>query len=327
MRRRDFIAIIGSAIACPMVAGAQQTQQIRHVGVLMATSETDKNEQSTITEFVDALKDTGWVPGKNIQIETRWAAGDPERLRVNAKEMVALSPDVIVAKGAAVPTVVDATQTIPIVFTVFSDMLAQGYVKSFAHPDRNVIGFTSDEIALVSKRVEILREIFPNLKRVLYVRGARPEARFLFQRLTENAPKLGVGVSECAAINEADLAAAIAKFARDSNGGIAVGFDAFNVVHRGKIAALAALHRLPTVYFARFFVEENRGLIAYGPNQPQQFKEAARYVDRILRGEKLGDLPVQAPTQYDLAVNLKTAAALGLTIPATILARADEVIE
>lgn len=154
MRRRDFIAIIGSALACLMVAGAQQTQQIRDVGVLMVTSETDKNEHSTITDFADALKDTGWLPGKNIQIETRWAAGDSERLRVNAKEMVALAPDVIVAKGAAVPSVADATQTIPIVFTVFSGMLAQAYVKNFAHPNRNVTGFTSDEIALVSKRVE-----------------------------------------------------------------------------------------------------------------------------------------------------------------------------
>jgi putative tryptophan/tyrosine transport system substrate-binding protein len=328
MRRRDFIkAIIGSAAASPVAARAQQTERMRHVGVLLAASEADKNEQSNLIDFVNALKDAGWVPGKNIQIETLWAAGDPERFRKNAQEMAALAPDVIVAKGASVPSIADATQTIPIVFTVFSDMLAQGYVKSFAHPDRNVTGFTSDEIALVSKRVEILREVSPTLKRVLYIRGARPEAQLLFQRLVESAPKLRVTVTDCAATDEADLTKAIAAFSRDPDGGLCAGFDAFNVVHREKLAELAALYRLPAVYFARFFVEENGGLIAYGPNQPQQFKEAAQYVDRILRGDKISNLPVQAPTQYDLAVNLKTAAGLGITIPATVLARADEVIE
>jgi putative tryptophan/tyrosine transport system substrate-binding protein len=328
MRRREFITLLGGAAAAwPLAAHAQQAERVRHVGVLMATSEDDKNEQLTTTDFINALKGAGWLPGKNIQIETRWAAGDPERLRKNAKEMAALAPDVIVAKGAAVPTIAEETKSIPIVFTVFSDMLAQGYVRNFAHPDRNVTGFTSDEIALVSKRVEILKEVSPTLKRVLYIRGARPEARFLFERLTENATRLDVGVTECAATNEADLTEAIAAFARDRDGGLSAGFDVFNVVHRAKIAELAAFYRLPAVYFARFFVEENGGLIAYGPNQPRQFKEAAQYVDRILRGEKIGNLPVQAPTQYDLAVNLKTATALGLTIPATVLARADEVIE
>jgi len=327
MKRREFMALVGSAAAWPSVARTQQPERMRRVGVLLATSEIDRNEQSTITDFTNALKNAGWVPDKNIRIDIRWAAGDPGRLRENAKAMAALAPDVIVAKGAAVPTIAEATKTIPIVFTVLSDMLAQGYVKNFAHPDRNVTGFTSDEIALVSKRVEILKEVSPTLKRVLYIRGARPEARFLFQRLKENVTQLGVVATECAATNEADLTEAIAAFARNPDGGLSAGFDAFNVVHREKLAELAALYRLPAVYFASFFVEENGGLIAYGPNQPQQFKEAAQYVDRILRGEKISNLPVQAPTQYDLAVNLKTAAVLGVTIPATVLARADEVIE
>jgi putative ABC transport system substrate-binding protein len=258
MRRRDFITAFGGAAAWPVAARAQQIERVRHVGVLMATSETDKNEQSEIAEFVKSLGSRGWLPDKNIQIETRWAAGDPERLRENAKEMAALAPDVIVAKGAAVSTIADATKTIPIVFTVLSDMLAQNYVKNFARPDRNVTGFTSDEIALVSKRIEILREVVPTLKRVLYIRGARPEARHLFQRLTDNATKLGVVVTECAATSDADLSEAIMAFAQHPDGGLSAGFDAFNVVHREKITELAALHRLPAVYFARFFVEERR---------------------------------------------------------------------
>ena len=328
MRRRRFIGLLGGAAAAwPLTAHAQERRRMRRIGFLMGTSETDLNEQSSVAAFVQTLERLGWVAGKNIEIEYRWTAGDPRRMQEYAQELVALSPDVIFAKGAAAPPVTQATTTIPVVFAVLSDMLAQRYVKNFARPDRNVTGFASDEITLVSKRVEILKEISPSLTRVLYVRGARPKARALFLRLAEDAAQLALAVTECAAENEADVASAIAAFARDPNGGLSVGFDVFNVVHRKKIVELAALHRLPAIYFARFFVVEDGGLLSYGPNQPEQFRQAAQYVDRILKGEKVVSLPVQAPTKYDFTINLKTANALGLRLPPTVLSRADELIE
>jgi putative tryptophan/tyrosine transport system substrate-binding protein len=327
MQRRKFIKLIGGAAAAwPLAARAQQGEGVRRVGLLMSYSETDPEETSNVAAFVMALGNAGWVPGRNVAIDYRWAAGDPRRMQEYARELVSLAPDVIFAKGACVPAVVQATSTIPIVFAVLSDTIAQDYVMSFARPGRNITGFTSNENALVGKRVEFLKEISPRIARVLYIRGLRPSTRALFLRLVEDASQLGLAVTECAAENEADIERAVAAFAREPDGGISIGFDAFNTVHREKIVELAARHRLPAIYFFRLFVESG-GLLSYGFNQTEQFRQAASYVDRILKGEKPGDLPVQAPTKFELVINLKTAKALGLTIPPGVLAIADEVIE
>jgi putative tryptophan/tyrosine transport system substrate-binding protein len=327
MRRREFIAIFGGAgIAWPLTARAQQPDRMRRIGVLMSTAESDPEEEASVAAFVRTLEKAGWVPGRNVSIDYRWGAGDPSRFQDYAKELVRLGPDVIFAKGASVPAVAEATSTIPIVFAQFTDVLAQDYVASFARPGGNITGFTSNEITLVGKRLEILKEIFPHMARVLYIRGSRPQTLPLFQRATESAPLLGLGLSDGAANNDAEIENAVALFVHQQNGGIIAGFDAFNIVHSGKIIELAARYRVPAIYFSRIFVESG-GLVSYGFDQVDQFDKAAEYVDRILRGEKAGDLPVQAPTKFQLLVNLKTARSSGLTIPESFLVRADEVIE
>jgi putative ABC transport system substrate-binding protein len=240
--------------------------------------------------------------------------------------LVGLAPDVIFAKGACVPAIAKATSTIPVVFAALSDFLAETYVGSFAQPRGNITGFTTNETTLVGKRLEILKEISPRTTRVLFIRGARPETRKQFLLATEFAPSLGLVVTDCPAENEADIESAIASFVREPDGGITIAFDAFNIVHRGKITELTERYRLPAVYFNRSFAVSG-GLVSYGFDQAKQFADAAGYVERILKGEKPSNLPVQAPTKFELVINLKTAKALGLTISHDFLLIADEVIE
>ena len=327
MRRRTFIiGLGGAALAAPLVAPAQQPERVRRIGVLMSTTETEPEEKSIVAAFVSTLASAGWMPGRNVTIDYRWGTGDPHRMQEYAGELVALAPEVILAKGASVPSVVQATSTVPIVFVVLSDANAEKFVTSFARPGGNITGFTSYESALVGKRLEFLKEISPRITRVLYIRGGRPETRALFLRAAEDGSRLGLAVTDCAAENDADIERAVTAFAQEPDGGVSVAFDAFNIVHRRRIVELVARHRLPAIYAVSLFAESG-GLFSYGFSQVEQFRQAASYVDRILRGEKPGDLPVQAPTKFKLVINLKTAKALGLTIPPTLLARADEIIE
>jgi putative ABC transport system substrate-binding protein len=326
VKRREFLSILGGVAAWPMAAHAQQPERMRRIGVLMSTTETEPEEKSIVAAFVSTLASAGWMPGRNVTIDYRWGAGDPHRMQEYARELVALAPDVILAKGGSVPSVVQATSTVPIVFVVLSDASAQKFITSFARPGGNITGFTSNESTLVGKRLEFLKEISPRITRVLYIRGGRPQTRALFLRAAEDASHLGLAVTDCAAENDADIERAVTSFAQEPDGGVSIAFDAFNIVHRRKIVELAARHHLPAIYAARQFAEGG-GLLSYGFSQAEQFRQAASYVDRILRGEKPGDLPVQAPTKFELVINLKTAKALGLTIPPTVLVRADEAIE
>jgi putative tryptophan/tyrosine transport system substrate-binding protein len=326
MKRREFITLLGGAVAAwPLAARAQQ-HPTRRIGVLMSTAETEPEESASVAAFVDALANAGWVAGRNVTIDYRWTAGDPRRMQDYARELAGLAPDVILAKGASVPAMTQATSTIPIVFVVLSDAIAEGYVTSFARPSRNITGFTSNENVLVGKRLGLLKEISPRTTRVLYIRGARPSTRLLVLRTAEDASRLGLTTTDCAAENDGDIERAVAAFAQEPNGAISAAFDAFNIVHRKTIVELAARYQLPAIYHFRLFVESG-GLLSYGFNQVEQFRLAASYVHRLLKGEKPGDLPVQAPTKFELAINLKTARALGLAVPPTLLAIADEVIE
>ena len=313
MRRRELITLIGGAAAAwPLAARAQQSERMRRIGVLMSTTETEPEEKSIVAAFVSTLASAGWMPGRNVTIDYRWGAGDPHRMQEYARELVALAPDVILAKGGSVPSVVQATSTVPIVFVVLSDAVAQKFITSFARPGGNITGFTSNESTLVGKRLEFLKEISPRITRVLYIRGGRPETRALFLRAADDASHLGLAVTDCAAENDADIERAVTSFAQEPDGGVSIAFDAFNIVHRRKIVELAARHHLPAIYATSLFAKGG-GLLSYGFSQAEQFRQAASYVDRILRGEKPADLPVQAPTKFELVINLKTAKALGLT--------------
>jgi putative ABC transport system substrate-binding protein len=316
----------GTMAAWPLAARSQQGERVRRIGFLMSTAETDPEEAASVAAFVQALGKAGWTPGRNVTIDYRWGAGDPRRFQEYARELVLRAPDVIFAKGASVPALAQATSTIPIVFAQISDAIAQNYVASFARPGGNITGFTSDERTLVGKRLAILKEISPPMTRVLYIRGVRPETLPLLQRATESALLLGLTITDGVASNDADIDNSVALFAREQYGGIVVAFDAFNIVHSEKIIELAARHHLPAIYFSRFFPVSG-GLVSYGFNQASQFVKAAEYVDRILKGEKPGDLPVQTPTKFELVINLKAAKSMGLNIPESFLVRADEVIE
>jgi putative tryptophan/tyrosine transport system substrate-binding protein len=326
MRRREFIALVGGAAVWPVAARAQQSDRMRRIGLLMSTVQTDPEETSSVAAFVQALGRAGWIPGRNVTIDYRWGAGEPSHFQKHAQELVGLAPDVIFAKGACIPAIAQTTSTIPIVFAAFSDFLAETYVGSFAQPRGNITGFTTNETTLVGKRLEILKEISPRTTRVLLIRGARPETRTQFLLAAQFSPSLGIAATDCPAENDGDIESAIASFVREPDGGITIAFDAFNIVHRGKITELAERYRLPAVYFNRSFAVSG-GLVSYGFDQARQFADAAGYVDRILKGEKPSDLPVQAPTKFELVINLKTAKALGLTISRDFLLLADEVIE
>jgi putative ABC transport system substrate-binding protein len=326
VRRREFIALIGSTATWPLTARAQQRERMRRIAVLMSTSEDEPEERESLEAHLKMLEALGWVVGRNIVVDYRWGAGDPRRMEIYARELVELAPDVILSKGGAVPAAAQATTTIPIVFVVLSDALVEPFAGALARPIRNLTGFTSSESSLIGKRLELLKELSAATHRILYIRGDRPATQALLARGVEDASRLGMVLTDLAAHNDADITQGIASFAKIQNGAICAAFDAFNIVHRRAIVEAAAHHRIPAIYVSRLFVEAG-GLISYGFDQPDQFRQAATYVDRILRGEKPGDLPVQRATKFELVINLKTAKILGLTIPPILLARADEVIE
>ena len=328
MRRRDFIALLGGAAACPLTARAQQGERMRRIGVLIPGPSEDREFRARLAAFLQGLQQLGWTDGRNVRIDTRWAAGDADLIRKYAGELVALGPDVVMAlTSAAVPPLQQVTRAIPIVFAIVADPVGAGYVESLARPGGNVTGFTGFEYALGGKWLELLKEVAPRVARVAVLRdltiAAGPAE---FGAIQTVAPSLGVELRPIDMRNAGEIERAITVFAAVSNGGLIITGSAAATVHRELIIALAARHRLPAVYYARYYVTGG-GLISYGPDFLDQCQRAAGYVDRILKGDKPADLPVQAPTKYELAINLTTAKALGIEIPPNLLARADEVIE
>src|SRR5262245_50707982 len=334
MKRREFILALGGAAASsygawPRAARAQQRERMRRIGVLMSAIEGDPTGLQYITAFAQALAELGWSVGRNVRIEYRWGAGDLDRFRRYAAELVALSPDVVLASaGSIVGALQQASRTVPIVFVTTIDPVGGGWVESLSRPGTNATGFASFEFSMSGKWLELLKEIAPGVKRVAVVRDPSvPAGSGGLAAIQTVAPSLGVELTPVGVRDAGEIERAIAAFARSSNGGlILVGPTSSVRRHFDLVVALAAQHRLPAVYPNRLFVTGG-GLISYAPDSVDQYRRAAGYVDRILKGEKPADLPVQAPTKYELVINLKTAKALGLEVPATVLARADEVIE
>ena len=329
MRRREFIkGIVGSATAWPLVARAQQSERMRRIGVLMSQAADDPLLQGRAKAFQQGLQQLGWTDGRNVRIDYRWAAGNIENFRKYAAELVALAPDVILAVGGATGPVLQATRTVPIVFTITSDPVGSGFVNSLSRPGGNATGFMLFEYSLSAKWVELLKEIAPGVTRAAVLRDpALTSGIGQFSVIQSVAPSVGVDVSPINLTADAnEIEQSVSAFARLGYGGLIVAASALSNVHRDLIIALAARHKLPAVYIDRIFVTDG-GLISYGPDQIDQFRRAAAYVDRILKGEKPADMPVQAPTKYELVINLKTAKALGLDVPHSLLARASEVIE
>jgi ABC-type uncharacterized transport system substrate-binding protein len=329
VRRREFITLLGSAAATwPLAARTQQPDRVRRIGVLMNGAADDPEQQARLTGFLQGLQQLGWTDGRNVRIDTRWGAGDVERFRSYAAELVALVPDVILASGSPVmASLQQATRTVPIVFALVSDPVGSGYVASLARPGGNATGFASTEFGISGKWLELLKEITPGVTRVAVLRDpANALGIGQFAAIQSVAPSFGVELSPIDVRDAGEIERDITAFARSSNGGLIVPAGPLAALHRELIITLAARHRLLTVYPTRFFATGG-GLISYGPNTIDPFRGAAGYVDRILKGENPADLPVQAPTKIELVINLKTAKALGLEVPATVLARADEVIE
>ena len=330
MRRREFITLFGvAALAGPRAARAQQADRVRRVGVLMSRGAGDPEEQARFAGFLQGLQKLGWTDGRNVRIDYRWAAADADRSRTYAAELVALAPDVILASGStSVAALLQTTRTVPIVFVNVVDPVGAGYVARLARPGGNATGFTAFEYSLSGKWLELLKEIAPNLTRIAILRDPALAAGIgQFAAIQAMAPSsFGVELSPIDVRDGGEIERDVATLARESNGGLIVTGSSSAAVHRELIVMLAARHRLPAVYPFRYFVTSG-GLISYGPDPIDEFRRAAGYVDRILKGEKAADLPVQAPTTYELAINLKTAKALGLTLPPSLLARADEVIE
>jgi putative tryptophan/tyrosine transport system substrate-binding protein len=328
MRRRDLITLLSGAATWPLAARAQPRERMRRIGVLMSLAADDPEGQARLTAFVQGLQELGWTDGRNVQIDYRWPAGDAERIRRYAAELAALAPDIILAGGGAVvPSLLQATRAIPIVFTQTPDPVGAGFVESLARPGGNVTGFMLYEYGIGAKWLELLKEIAPHVTRAAVIRDAAIASGIgQWGAIQTAAPSFGVELRPVDVRDASEIERAIAAFARSPNGGLIVAASTLAVVHRDLIVTLAARHKLPAVYPSRFFVRSG-GLIFYGPDSVDPHRRAAGYVDRILKGEKPADLPVQAPTKYELVINLKTAKALGLTVPDSLLARADEVIE
>jgi putative tryptophan/tyrosine transport system substrate-binding protein len=329
MKRRDFITLLGGAAAAwPLPARAQQGKRMRRIGSLMGQAADDPVAQIRNAAFLQGLQELGWTVGRNTQIEYRWAAGDANRMRRYAAELVALAPDVILASGGfGMGPLQQATRTVPIVFVNVTDPVGAGFVDSLARPGGNATGFMNFEYGMGGKWLELLKQIAAGLTRAAILRDpTQGSGAMQFAAIQAVAPSLRVEVNPLNLGDAGAIERAVAAFARAPNGGLIVTAGAGALRHRDLIVELAARHKLPAVYYERFFVTAG-GLISYGPNQVDQFRLAAGYVDRILKGEKPADLPVQAPTKLETVINLKTAKALGLTVPDTLLARADEVIE
>ena len=329
MKRREFIALLGGAAACPLAARAQQpAERVRRIGVLTPFAADDPEAKARIEAFVHALRQFGWSEGRNLQIDIRWGTGDAERMRHYAAELVALTPDAILAAGGAtVGPLLQATRSVPIVFTLTPDPVGAGFVDSLARPGRNATGFTNFEYGIGVKWLELLKEIAPRVTRAAVLRDpAIPAGIGEFGAIQAVAPSLRIELRPIDMRDADEIERAITAFARSSNGGLIVTSNAWGIVHRDLIITLASRHRLPVVYPFRVFITAG-GLVSYGPDTIDPHRRAADYVDRILRGDKPAELPVQAPVKFELVINLKTAKALGLTIPETLLATADEVIQ
>jgi ABC-type uncharacterized transport system substrate-binding protein len=327
--RRNFITLAGGAAAMwPLAVRAQQRDQVRRIGVLAPAAANDPVWQARIGAFQQALALLGWIIGRNVQIDTRWATTDAAAIRREAEELAALAPDVILAAGhSSAAPLLQATRTLPIVFVMVQDAVAAGFVDSLARPGGNATGFTSWEFSMGAKWLELLKQIAPGLTRVAVLRDASQGfAVSQFVAIQTVAPSLGVEVIPVNMRDPGEIEQSVDAFARAPNGGLIPIPSAAAVRHRDLIITLAARRKLPAVYWERLFVAAG-GLISYGPDLLDEFRQAANYVDRILKGDKPADLPVQAPTKYGTVLNLKTAKALGLDIPASVLARADEVIE
>src|SRR6516162_6597889 len=329
MKRREFITLLGGAATMwPLAARAQQAQRMRRIGVLMGLAATDAEGQARLAAFLQGLQEFGWAIGRNVIIDIRWSTGNNTDFRKYAMELVALGPEVILAYSSDVMApLLQVTRTVPIIFAGVADPVGAGYVDSLARPGGNITGFTVFDYSISGKWLQLLKEIAPGVTRVAVTRDpsiASGPAQFAVIQAV--APSLGVELRPVDVRDEGEIERALSLFAQSSNSSLIVAGSALAVSHRDLIIALAARHRLPAVYPLHIFATHG-GLISYGPDVVDEFRKAPAYVDRILKGEKPAELPVQAPTKYELVINLKTAKALGLTVPPSLLARADEVIE
>jgi putative tryptophan/tyrosine transport system substrate-binding protein len=329
LKRREFISLLGcSAAAWPLAARAQQGERMRRIGMLQGLAANDPEGRDRFDALLHALQQLGWTDGRNIQIVHRFTDGDIDRARAYAAELVALAPDLVVTSGAStVGVMLQVSRAVPVVFVGAADPVGAGFVDSLARPGGNVTGFTSYEYSMSGKWLELLKEIAPRVKRVAVLRDPDISAGTgQFASIQTAAPSLGVELTPINVRDPAEIERSVAAFVRSGDGGLIVTTSASVLAHRDLIITLAGRHKLPAVYYARLYVTVG-GLASYGPDYVDQYRRAAEYVHRILRGEKPADLPVQAPTKYELVINLKTARALGLDVPPTLLARADEVIE
>ena len=329
MRRREFITLVGGAAAWPMVARAQQNERVRRIGVLVASSADDAEWQARLATFNEGLAQLGWIEGRNVRVDTRWATTNADDLRKHAAELAATTPDVLVAASGttSVAPLLQATRTVPIVFAIVVDPVGAGFVASLARPGGNATGFTMFEYGMSGKWLELLKQIAPGVTRAAVLRDpAIASGIGQFGAIQAVAPSLGVELSPVDVRDAPEIERAVAAFAGIPNGGLVVTASPSSTIHRDLIIALAARHKLPAVYWERFYVAAG-GLISYGPDRLDQYRQAAGYVDRILKGEKAADLPVQVPTKFQIVINQRTAKALGITVPQSVLTRADEVIE
>ena len=329
MKRRDFITLLGGAAAAwPRAARAQEPGRMRRIGVLMSFAADDPESPARLTAFAQGLQELGWRDGRNVRIEYRWAANDGDSFRRRAAELVALGPDVILASGGvSVGALLRVTRTLPIVFAQVTDPVGGGHVASLARPGGNATGFATNEFSMGGKWLELLKQIAPGLSRVAVIRNPSGLAGIgQFAAIQTVAPSFGVELSPIDGRDAVEVERSLTAFSRTPNGGLIVVTGSALAAHRDLIIALAARLRLPAAYPYRYYVASG-GLISYGPDTAEPYRLAAGYVDRILKGEKPADLPVQAPVKYETVLNMKTAKALGLDVPATVLVRADEVIE
>jgi putative tryptophan/tyrosine transport system substrate-binding protein len=330
MRRREFITLLGgTAAGWPLVAHAQQPERMRRIGIAEGLAADDVEAQARNAALLQGLQESGWTVGRNVRIDHRWnSTRDADQARRNVAELLALSPDVIIASGASnMAPLLQSTRTVPIVFVQLSDPVGAGFVETLARPGGNATGFTTFEYSMSGKWLELLKQIVPGLTRAAVIRDPTvTSGTGQFASIQAVAPSLGVEVRPIGLSDATEIERSVTAFARQANGGLIATTGARMIMHRDLIIKLAARHRLPAIYPYRYFVTDG-GLISYGPDPTDPYRRAAGYVDRILKGEKPADMPVQAPTKYEIVINLKTAKALGISIPPTLLARTDEVIE